>query len=221
MYIGIVPKLATLTKKARMSFLRKESTSSANNLSSAAAPAAAKLPSNYSDSECKVILEPVVQPVGTNHYVRADHKNQLEVIQKLKAEAPELFQHKNVITKEQGEERLYKQKQQFSSKISMESLAEVLEDNKLCLRASFARPGFNSQNSSFMITADKIRQLIMSEANEHGLKQGKFFVAGEETNSDRHGYVIFSVQPERNDHVAYSLDYHALAEVDSKLFSEH
>ena len=204
-----------------MSFLRKETDTTPNNLSSASAPSAAKLPSNYSESECKVILEPVVQPVGTNHYVRSDHKSQLQVIEKLKAEAPELFQHKNVISKEEGGERLYKQKQQFSSKISMESFAEVLEENKLCLRASFARKGFNSQNSSFMITADNIRELIMSEANEHGLKQNKFFVAGEEANAEKHGYVIFSVQPERNDHVAYSLDYHALIEADNKLFSEH
>ena len=218
----MVPSLATLTKKARMSFLRKESqSSSANNLTSSSAPSAAKLPSNYSESECKVILEPVVKPVGTNHYVRSDHKMQLEVIQKLKAEAPELFQHKNVITKEQGNERLYKQKQQFSSKISMESLAEVLEDNNLCLRASFARKGFNSQNSSFMITADNIRELVASESKEHGLKQQKFYVAGDSSNSDKHGYVIFSVQRERNDHVAYSLDYHALIEADNKLFSEH
>jgi len=203
-----------------MSFLRKETFNSTSNLSSAGS-ASASLPSSYAESQCKVILEPIAQPVGTNHYIRSEHKSQLEVIQKLKAEAPELFQHKNVISKEHENERLYKQKQQFSSKISMESMAQVLDDHKLCLRASFVRKGFNSQNSSFMITAESIRDLISSEENEHGLKQRKFFVAGDEQNAEKSGYVIFSLQPEQNNHVAYSLDYHALAAVDDKLFSEH
>lgn len=203
-----------------MSFLRKESSNTAANLSSAGSESA-KLPSSYSESQCKVILEPVVQPVGTNHYVRSEHKSQLDVIEKLKVEAPELFQHKVVISKEHEGERLYKQKQQFSSKISMESLAEVMQQNAICLRASFARPGFNSQNSSFMITADNIRDMLMSEETAHGLKQRKFFVAGDEATKQQSGYVIFSMQAEKNDHVAYSVDYHALVSVDDKLFSEY
>ncbi len=201
-----------------MSFLRKE-TNQSSALSSASA--ASKLPSSYSESECKVILEPVVKPVGTASYERGEHKNQMAVVAKLKAEAPGLFQHKNVISKEHEGERLYKQKQQFSSKISMESLAQVLQDNNLCLRASFARPGFNSQNSSFMITSENIQEMLLAEETEHGLKQRKFFVAGDESSAEQSGYMIFSLQPEKNDHVAYSVDYHAIVSVDDKLFSEH
>ena len=203
-----------------MSFLRKETSSTTSDLSSRSSESA-KLPSSYSDSQCKVILEPVVKPIGTNLYDRSEHKSQMEVIEKLKSEAPELFQHKVVISKEHEGERLYKQKQQFSRKISMESLAEVMEQNSLCLRASFARPGFNSQNSSFMITAENLREMLLSEETEHGLKQRKFFVAGDEATKEQNGYVIFSMQPERNDHVAYSVDYHALVSVDDKLFSEY
>tara|TARA_B110000003_G_scaffold146596_1_gene147578 strand:+ start:8346 stop:8954 length:609 start_codon:yes stop_codon:yes gene_type:complete len=202
-----------------MSFLRKEATSSsAMKLSSGDSKA---LPSAYSNSECKVVLEPVVKPVGTKLYERKEHKNQIEVINQLKREAPELFQHKLVISKETDGERLYKQKQQFSSKISIESLADVLSENNLCLRASFARPGFNSQNSSFMITAEHLQQMLQLEENEHGLKQQKFFVGNNEETAGQSGYVIFSLQPEKTDHVAYSVDYHALVSVDDKLFSEH
>merc|ERR1719199_1464957 len=116
-----------------MSFLRKE-TNQSSALSSASA--ASKLPSSYSESECKVILEPVVKPVGTASYERGEHKNQMAVVAKLKAEAPGLFQHKNVISKEHEGERLYKQKQQFSSKISMESLAQVLQKQQFSSKIS-------------------------------------------------------------------------------------
>ena len=203
-----------------MSFLKQESSSTPNKLLKASSAKNA-LPSAYAESECQVILEPVAKPVGTNFYDREQHHRQAKIIDTLKAEAPTLFQHQGVICKEEDDERMYKQKQQFSSKISVESLAEVLEKEGLCLRASFARPGFNSHNSSFMITADHLKGLTEMDANEHSLKQKRFYVAGDEDSAKRNGYVIFSVKAVNDGHNAYSLDYHALTEVDDKLFSEH
>lgn len=203
-----------------MSFLKQESTSSSvNNLTKASSKAS--MPPSYSDSECQVVLEPVAKPIGTNLYDRTQHRRQAQIIDTLKSEAPSLFQHQSVICKEHSDERMYKQKQQFSSKISVESLAEVLEKEGLCLRASFARPGFNSHNSSFMITADNLTELMGLESNEHSLKQKRFYVAGDEASAKTAGYVIFSVREAKNGHNAYSLDYHSLTEADNKLFSEH
>tara|TARA_Y100000817_G_scaffold267767_1_gene224547 strand:+ start:143 stop:763 length:621 start_codon:yes stop_codon:yes gene_type:complete len=206
-----------------MSFLRSENSATGNktNNLSREGKAAVSLPASYADSECRVVLEPVAKPIGTNLYKREQHKQQQAVIAKLKEEAPSLFQHQSVICKEENDERLYKQKAQYDTKISVESLAEVLEDNELCLRASFARPGFNSHNSSFMITAQNLRDMVLSEANEHNLKQQKFYVANDEANAAQSGYALFAVQPSKQEHVPYSLDYHALAKVDDKLFSEH
>ena len=205
-----------------MSFLKQETNSTPNKLLKASsASGKGALPSSYSESECQVVLEPVAKPIGTNLYDREQHRQQAKIIDTLKAEAPTLFQHQGVICKESDEERMYKQKQQFSSKISVESLAEVLEKEGLCLRASFARPGFNSHNSSFMITADHLKELMGTESNEHSLKQKRFYVAGDEDSANRNGYVIFSVKAVKDGHNAYSLDYHALTEADDKLFSEH
>ena len=204
-----------------MSFLRQESTAASTSNLLASQPKKVSNASSYKDSECQVVLEPVAKPIGTNLYSREQHRRQSEIIEKLKAEAPTLFQHQNVICKEENEERMYKQKQQFKSKISMESLAEVMEKENLCLRASFARPGFNSHNSSFMITASHLNEITNLESNEHNLKQKKFYVAGDEASAEQSGYVIFALQPAKDGHVAYSLDYHALIEADDKLFSEH
>jgi len=205
-----------------MSFLKQETNSTPNKLLKASSSSGkGALPSSYSESECQVVLEPVAKPIGTNLYDREQHRQQAKIIDTLKAEAPTLFQHQGVICKENDEERMYKQKQQFSSKISVESLAEVLEKEGLCLRASFARPGFNSHNSSFMITADHLKELMGTESNEHSLKQKRFYVAGDEDSAKRNGYVIFSVKAVKDGHNAYSLDYHALTEADDKLFSEH
>ena len=205
-----------------MSFLRQES-SAAPSTSNLLAPKAKEVSNakSYKDSECQVVLEPVAKPIGSNLYSREQHRRQNEIIEKLKAEAPSLFQHQNVICKEENNERMYKQKQQFKSKISMESLAEVMEKENLCLRASFARPGFNSHNSSFMITPAHLNELTNVEPNEHNLKQKRFYVAGDEASAERAGYVIFALQPAKDGHLAYSLDYHALIEADDKLFSEH
>lgn len=203
-----------------MSFLRQEpKASTTSNLLSAGTTKPSS--SSYQDSECQVVLEPVAKPIGTNLYSREEHRRQSQIIETLKAEAPSLFQHQSVICKEQDEERMYKQKQQFKSKISMESLAEVLQKENLCLRASFARPGFNSHNSSFMITAENLNEITNMEANEHNLKQKKFYVAGDEASAEQSGYVILSLQTAKDGHTAYSLDYHALIKSDDRLFSEH
>jgi hypothetical protein len=204
-----------------MSFLKQESNATNNGLLKASSSSKNLLPSSYEDSECQVVLEPVAKPIGTNLYNREQHRRQAQIIDTLKSEAPSLFQQQSVIRKESGDERMYKQKQQFSSKISVESLAEVLEKEGLCLRASFARPGFNSHNSSFMITAGHLNELMTTDPNEHSLKQKRFYVAGDEESAQRNGYVIFSVKTAKDGHNAYSLDYHALTEADDKLFSEH
>ena len=204
-----------------MSFLRKESTQTTTNLTSSSSKAAA-LPASYVESQCQVIIEPVSRPVATDKYVRENHQQQLAVVKKLKEEGADLFKNQAVIMKEEGGERMYKQKLQFSSKVSVESLAEALEKENLCLRCSFKRPGFNSQNSSFMLSAEHLRELISSSPNEHNLKQRTFHVANDESNAHQAGYVIFSVKPEaQGEHVCYSADYHALCETDDRLFSEH
>ena len=204
-----------------MSFLKKETTSTTNNLTSSKSKAAA-LPASYVESQCQVIIEPVSRPVATDKYVRESHQQQLTVVKKLKEEGADLFKNQQVIMKEENDERMYKQKHQFSSKVSVESLADALASENLCLRCSFKRPGFNSQNSSFMISAEHLREMILSESNEHSLKQRKFHVANDENNSQHAGYVIFSIKSEpQGEHVCYSADYHALSETDDKLFSEH
>ena len=204
-----------------MSFLKKETTSTTNNLTSSKSKAAA-LPASYVDSQCQVIIEPVSRPVATDKYVRESHQQQLAVVKKLKEEGADLFKNQQVIMKEENDERMYKQKHQFSSKVSVESLADALASENLCLRCSFKRPGFNSQNSSFMISAEHLREMILSESNEHSLKQRKFHVANDESNAQHAGYVIFSIKSEpQGEHVCYSADYHALSETDDKLFSEH
>lgn len=205
-----------------MSFLKKESSATTSNLTSSSSSKTAALPASYVESQCQVIVEPVSRPVATDKYVRDQHQQQLAVVKKLKEEAGELFKNKSVIMKQENGERMYKQKLQFSSKVSLESLVEALEKENLCLRASFKRPGFNSQNSSFMLSSEHLRELINSEANEHNLKQRKFHVANDEANAEHAGYVIFSIKSEPNgEHVCYSADYHALTQTDDKLFSEH
>lgn len=205
-----------------MSFLKQDSNQRSNNLTTSSSKKLAALPASYSESQCQVILEPVSKPVSTAKYVRENHQQQLAVAKKLKGEAPELFKSQSVIVKEQDGERMYKQKLQFDSKISVESLIECLENENLVLRCSFKRPGFNSQNCSYQITAESLRQLVQSEANEHNLKQMKYYVGGDEANKELSGYVIFALKPSgTNEHIAYSVDYHALTHVDDKLFSEH
>ena len=205
-----------------MSFLKKETPSTTNNNLTSSSSKAAALPPSYVESQCQVIIEPVSRPVATDKYVRESHQKQLNVVKQLKEEAAGLFKNQQVIMKEENKERKYKQKHQFSSKVSVESLADALASENLCLRCSFKRPGFNSQNSSFMISAENLREMIQSEANEHNLKQRKFHVANDEDNAEHAGYVIFSIKNEpQGEHVCYSADYHALSETDDKLFSEH
>ena len=208
-----------------MSFLKKESDSpSASNLLSRVQTKVGATPEPaYKDSDCQVLLEAVATPIGTNKYERDGHKRQLNTITALKEEAPTLLSSSNaVIVKEEQGTRMYKQKTQFQSKVSIESLMEVLEKENLVLRASFSRPGFNSQNTSFMISHTNLKNSLTAESNEHGLKTVKLHVAGEEDNSKQFGYMNFIVQPDKSgEHVAYSLDYHLPAAADDKLFSEH
>ena len=209
-----------------MSFLKKETSAPASSslLSRVQSKVGATPEPAYKDSECQVLLEAVATPIGTNMYERTQHKRQLDTISALKEEAPALLSASNaVIVKEEQGTRMYKQKKQFESKVSIESLIDVLEKEHLCLRASFSRPGFNSSNTSFMISHTNLKNLLTSEANEHSLKTVKLHVAGDEGNAEQFGYMNFIVQPDKSsgEHVAYSLDYHLPAAADDKLFSEH
>jgi len=181
------------------------------------------MPNGYKDSECQVVLEPVAKPVASHTYQHETHTNQKAIASKLKAEAPNLFSRQPTIMKLDRDERQFKQRQQFQSHVTLESLINVLENEDLVLRASFVRPGFNSRNTCMMCSADKLRKVLDVEANEHGLKRMNLHVAGDESTANEQGYMIFTARADENsgEHVIYSVDYHIHEKSDKKLISEH
>ena len=59
-------------------------------------------------------------------------------------------------------ERQYKQRQQFDSKVSVESLCDVLEKNGLVLKCTFVRPGFSASNTC-LASPEHLREAMKSE----------------------------------------------------------
>ena len=74
--------------------------------------------------------------------------------------------------------------------------------------AAFAHPALEGLSAAAAAKETALEALGPSEASD-------------EANAAQSGYALFAVQPSKQEHVPYSLDYHALAKVDDKLFSEH
>ena len=138
-----------------MSFLKQDKQIS-NNLSSKPelTRSSSTTPLGYENTNCYVHIRPVVKPVATSEYIHEEHQAQKNIISALTEEGADLFEQKQVIKKQFGEERQYKQREQFQSNVSVESLIDALENNNLVLRCTFVREGFNSHNTCMMCTAD-------------------------------------------------------------------
>ena len=208
-----------------MSFLKQESQLS-NNLSSKSelSRSSSTAPLGYEDTNCYVHIRPVVKPVATSEYIHEEHQAQKGIISALTEEGADLFQQKQVIKKQFGQERQYKQREQFQSNVSVESLIDALENNNLVLRCTFVREGFNSHNTCMMCTADDLKNALNKEPSEHALKTIRIQLNNEDDElSPRTGNMLMTVQADSRSgqHTMYSLDYSILNKHDDKLFSEY
>ena len=120
-------------------------------------------------------------------------------------------------------ERQYKQRQQFSSKSSVESLCEIMDKHNTVLKCNFIRPGFNASNTCLMCTSDMLRKAMKEEADNFNLKKLKIQLSTDDALSPANGsmYLSLSQNPTSGKHTFYSLDYHVSEAKDAKLFSQH
>jgi hypothetical protein len=203
-----------------MSYLRETTTT--NNLSKPETSSPA-YPLGYSESETMVQLEPSPRPISTQQFDHNAHLEQKEICNQLKKEDPELFNSRNVIMKGVSNERQYKQRQQFSSKSSVESLCEIMDKHNTVLKCNFIRPGFNASNTCLMCTPDMLRKAMKEEADNFNLKKLKIQLSTDDALSPANGsmYLSLSQNPTSGKHTFYSLDYHVSESKDAKLFSQH
>ena len=151
-----------------MSFLKSNYGNEPNNLTQTTnTRSASGIPNGYETTNCYVNLRPVVKPISTAEYIHNEHCEQKNVIKALVDEGADIFAQKSVIKKQFGQERQYKQRDQFQSKVSVESLIDALENNNLVLRCTFVREGFNSHNTCMMCTADDLKLALTKDATEH------------------------------------------------------
>ena len=201
-----------------MSYL-KQSTST--NLTKKAT--ASSYPLGYQESNTMVHMEPSPRPIATQHFDHNEHLKQKTICDNLKEEDVELFSSKNVIVKEVGNERQYKQQQQYASRSSVESLCGVMDEHNTVLKCNFIRPGFNASNTCFMCTSDMLRSAMKTEANEFNLKKLKINLSSDSSISPANGTMFLSLKQnlKTGKHMFYSLDYHIAESKDKKLFSQH
>jgi len=202
-----------------MSFLKFDNENTTNNVDLSKNPIAV---AGYDNSDSTICLEPVARPVDTVSFDLNKNLEQKEVCTKLKNEQPQLFQESPVIVKQIGNEKQYKQMQQFSSKATVESLIKVMEESNLVLRCNFIRPGFNARNSCLMCTVEDLKQMLKNPENEFNLKSVKLNVSNDDSFSPKHGTMFLSASKDRSgQHVLYSLDYHINEDKDQVLYSIH
>lgn len=202
-----------------MSFLKFENDTTTNNID--IKDTSTKV-NGYENSDSTIALEPVARPVDTVSFNLNQNLEQKEICAKLKAEQPQLFQERSVIVKQIGNEKQYKQMQQFSSKATVESLIKVMEDSNLVLRCNFIRPGFNARNSCLMCTVEDLKQMLKNPTNEFNLKSIKLNISNDDSLSPKHGTMFLSATKDRSgQHLLYSLDYHIHEDRDKTLYSIH
>ncbi len=202
-----------------MSFLKYDNENTTNNLDLKKDPLTV---AGYENSESTIALEPVARPVDTVSFDLNKNLEQKEVCIKLKTEQPQLFQESAVIVKQIGNEKQYKQMQQFSSKATVESLIKVMEESNLVLRCNFVRPGFNARNSCLMCTVDDLKSMLKNPENNFNLKTVKLNVSNDDSFSPKHGSMFLSAVKDRSgQHLLYSLDYHIHEDRDKVLYSIH
>tara|TARA_B100000963_G_scaffold38716_2_gene28823 strand:+ start:9345 stop:9953 length:609 start_codon:yes stop_codon:yes gene_type:complete len=202
-----------------MSFLKFDNENTANNVNLKQNPVAV---AGYENSDSTLSLEPVARPVDTVSFDLNRNLEQKEVCSKLVKEQPQLFQESAVIMKQIGNEKQYKQMQQFSSKATVESLINVMEESNLVLRCNFIRPGFNARNSCLMCTVEDLKQMLKNPENDFKLKTVKLNVSNDDSLAPKHGTMFLSACKDRSgQHLLYSLDYHIHEDKDKVLYSIH
>jgi len=202
-----------------MSFLKFDNENKSNNVDLSKNPIAV---AGYENSDSTICLEPVARPVDTVSFDLNKNLEQKEVCNKLKNEQPQLFQESPVIMKQIGNEKQYKQMQQFSSKATVESLIKVMEESNIVLRCNFIRPGFNARNSCLMCTVEDLKQMLKNPENDFNLKSVKLNVSNDDSFSPKHGTMFLSASKDRSgQHLLYSLDYHINEDKDKVLYSIH
>lgn len=201
-----------------MSFLKAEVTEKVNALETTKD---VNLPQNYEASETMVHVTPVPLPTTTQTFDHNLHTAQKEICEKLSNEEPALFDAQSTIVRLVSNEKQYKQRQQFTSRASVESLCKVMDENKIVLKCNFIRPGFCASNTCLMCKSDDLKQAMTSEADEFSLKKVKLSLSSDSELSPQNGTMYLSLLQKKNgNHVVYSLDYHIQDRHDQKLFSK-
>ena len=178
-----------------MSFLKFDDKNTTNNVDLNKTPMQV---AGYENSDSTISLEPVARPVDTVSFDLNKNLDQKEICSKLKKEQPQLFQECSVIVKQIGNEKQYKQMQQFSSKATVESLIKVMEESNLVLRCNFIRPGFNARNSCLMCTVEDLKQMLKNPENDFNLKSVKLNVSNDDSFSPKHGTMFLSASKDRS-----------------------
>jgi len=192
-----------------MSFLRTETVSESKNTTTV---------HNYSVSDCTVRL--TLAPVPTGHSARDPEleKKQLDVINQIESEEPHLFTKKECLLKSVSRERQYKQAQQYRTNVTLESLRDIMTRDELCLKVSFVRPGFNSSNSVYMVSVDKLKNLMEQEADSNGLKKQHLSIGPVDSAK---GFATLTIQQRGENHIAYSVDFTMHEDTDEKMRCEY
>lgn len=202
-----------------MSFLKHSDNYQPNNIQSA--PKESNFPVGYESSETMVQLRVAPKPCGTQLYDHDKHSEQKDICAKLEEQENQLFSSQNTIVKKISNELQYKQRQQFSSPSSVESLCNLLEKHNLVLKCNFIRPGFSASNSVLMCTPEDLRKALQQEADDFNLKKIKLNLQSDSNLSPENGtmFLSFIKSQKSGKHMLYSLDYHISSQHDKKLFS--
>ena len=200
-----------------MSFLKQEKQENVNDIPLQSGKQ--DYPTAYSASETMVQLTPVPKPTSTQLYDHNAHSEQKELCDRLIQSEPTLFETRSTIVKTIAKENQYKQRQQYSSRSSVESLCDMLEENKLVLKASFVRPGFSASNTCLMCTPAQLREALDTQADNYNLKKLRINLESDSNLNPENGTMYLSLmQQPSGKHVIYSLDYHVAEKHDNRLF---
>lgn len=207
------------TRILKMSFLRENFKESTNKIQ--VSSPTKSMPSGYEAVDTMVHLTPSPRPMSTSTYDHNSHVEQKDICSRLQEEEPSLFSQRDTIMKMVANERQYKQRQQFDSKVSVESLCDVLEKNGLVLKCTFVRPGFSASNTCLMASPEHLREAMKSEGDDFNLKKVRLALESDSALSPENGSMYVSlIQKANGNHMLYSLDYHVAEQHDKKLFCE-
>lgn len=161
--------------------------------------------SNDTDKS-SVIFTFVPNPGSDSSHSQAMEK--VSVIESLQKRVRDLSDPNSMTKTVQDSTCLYQTVETYGKAMSVEAIAEAMQENDLTLRVTFKRPGYHSSSSIFELNPKMLTQLVKEDVDSHGTKMLELRVKAEaRAENPRNGSMFVSIEPKRGLHYFTNVDY--------------